>query len=109
MVTNKDIDREFEAGWYSLYDSLIVELDDLPCEIKIKQAKEKFALLRVYYTIDDKYKDYRDKVDAIIDKYVQLSERTCIDCGSQEAVKKQYIHGYLVTICDDCYSKHKDS
>jgi hypothetical protein len=84
-------------------------LDSLPCEIKLTQAKEKFASLRVYYTIPDKYKGYRDKVDAKIDKYVELSKHTCIDCGSREAVKQQYIHGYMVTLCDDCYSKHKDS
>lgn len=105
MVTNKAICRDFSEGWYPLFDALVAELDALPIDICLVQAKEKYALLRVYYTIQDRDDNYRAIIDSILDKYAAMSKHTCLVCGSAEGVNQHYINDYLVTICNKCYEK----
>jgi hypothetical protein len=105
MVINKNIYREFEAGWNSLFDKLIGELDALPIVIEVTQAKEKYALLRVCYSTQYTNADYRAIIDRIIEKYTSVSGHTCILCGSTDRVNQRYINDYKVTICDNCYEK----
>ena len=115
MFINSDLD-EFSKH----YDYSYTQLDDMPdgwnysfgeqmCEeilqalIKngidpndyvVQQVKEKYGTLRWY--------DYHgcEDVDNIIDKYEELSEQICQNCGKKKA--KYMTTGWIGFFCEDC-------
>lgn len=66
-------------------------------KFRIMQMKEKYGALRVYV-----YPNYSGNVKNVINKYEELSEHVCINCGA-EATKRTI--GYICPYCDECYTK----
>lgn len=105
---------------YPEYDYTYTELDDMPdgwriafgdqmCE-EIHQELVKFNFLNEYriVQIKEKYGTLRwydngcpsgSKIYDIIDKYEELSEKTCIECGKPA---KWLSTGWISPFCDDC-------
>ena len=83
-------------GWYDLLDKLSEEL--LPFEgVVTSQVKAKFGGLRFY--IDGTTNENDKQVYEIIDKYEDLSYKTCEKCGQPGKVRNT---GWVRTLCDDC-------
>lgn len=69
-------------------------------EYCIVQIKEKFAGLRLYD--NGVPESIRDKYYAWLNKYEQLSYKTCIKCGSPAT---RMTKGWVVPLCDTCYNE----
>ena len=65
-------------------------------DFRIVQIKEKYGMLCYYTNWTTK------EIDAIIDKYKKLSERTCISCG---APATKISIGWISPWCDKCAEK----
>lgn len=78
----------------------VLEKIDKINEFRIVQIKEKFGELRFYTNWID------DDIDKIIDKYTELSRRTCICCGKPAT---QITTGWISPFCDDCVKDIRDN
>ena len=76
--------------------SVLKEDDDLLEKYRILQIKEKWGSLRWYDNFTT------DGLSKVIDKYKELSMRTCIDCG-EPATKISM--GWISPYCDSCANK----
>ena len=97
---------EIPVGWAKAFgeqmcDELLEILNkaDYVDEYQIVQIKEKFGGLRWYDNgvpdiVWDEYKDW-------LDKYEELSFKTCIFCGEPAT---QMTTGWILPVCDYCYS-----
>lgn len=94
-------------GWFQIIHDLSVSIEDLAERLKadgiseeqltcVSQVKEKFGGLRFY--VDNLYEDMANLIDAA----EALSKETCDACG--ELGKRQYVNGWLRTICNICAS-----
>ena len=68
-------------------------------EYRIVQIKEKYGSLRWY----DAWTT--DRIQQIIEKYENLSMRTCIDCGRPAT---RISRGWIAPYCDKCASPHRE-
>lgn len=97
---------EWEAldfGWQVAFgEQLLEELDaaihksggwKLARKIRIEQIKEKFGMLRIYLNYSN------DEIDAVLDKYEDISYHTCINCGKPASKLSK---GWICPYCDDC-------
>ena len=66
---------------------------ELLFNFRITQIKEKYGELRVYY------EGYGEEIDKVIEKYRQLSQKTCIMCGKPATYISK---GWISPYCDDC-------
>lgn len=64
---------------------------------KITDIKEKWGVLRIYST------NCSDEVDAVLDKYEQLSMCYCINCGSPVRYHTEATIAYL---CETCFMQY---
>lgn len=62
-------------------------------DVSILQIKEKYAVLTIYLS------SYYPELEEIIDKYLDLSSRTCEQCGKAADTIK--IGGWWTTICKE--------
>lgn len=94
-----------ETGWRKAFG--IQFCKDLKKQLKkegrlysfrITQLKEKWGLLRMYH-------NGSNEIDAIVDKYEELSEKVCIRCG-KPATKATT--GWISYYCDSCYPRKKE-
>lgn len=71
-------------------------------EYSICQIKEKFGGLRWYDNgfPTEGYEEYKEWLD----KYEELSFKTCIDCGKPA---KYFTRGWITPICEDCAKEYK--
>jgi rubrerythrin len=69
-------------------------------EYRVVQVKEKYA--RLCWFDNGVPKECWDRFYAIIDKYEDMSERTCVVCG-KTATKMS--RGWICPYCDDCAKK----
>ena len=67
-------------------------------DFRILEIKEKYGALRMYVNHET------PKLHDIINKYSQLSARTCIDCGKPARWRSQ---GWILPFCDECAAKSK--
>jgi len=83
-------------GWNGLIYELSEKIVAMDPEVQAVQVKEKFGGLRFYTGPCDE--STYDKVQDLIDEYVEISYHTCEECGSTEDVK-QTQGGWIVTLC----------
>jgi hypothetical protein len=113
---------ECNLGWYNLLNSLCWRINkhkqqmidrftylikndpeklktepDYP-DVKFDQIKQKFGVLRVYYSGGDEY--IRGAVSVIED----CSSTICEQCGNSGSIRKG---GWSVVLCDQCFEKNK--
>ena len=113
---------ECNLGWYNLLNSLCWRINqhkqqkidrfrylikndpeklktepDYP-DVKFDQIKQKFGVLRVYYSGGDEY--IRGAVSAIED----CSSTICEQCGNSGSIRKG---GWSVVLCDQCFEKNQ--
>ena len=71
-------------------------------EYSICQIKEKFGGLRWYDNgfPTEGYEEYKKWLD----KYEELSYKTCIDCGKPA---KYFTRGWITPICEDCAKEYE--
>ena len=93
---------DMPEGWWTAFGErmceelreALIEDGDLD-RWRIVQLKEKFGSMHLY---DNGHKA-GSRVPEIIDKYEQISERTCIVCGKPAT---QITTGWISPFCDDC-------
>lgn len=97
---------ECGGGWYDILDTLcdriieteeyILEKDSNYKRVKFDQIKEKFGVLRIYYSGGNEF------IAGMISMACELSYKTCEACGNRG---KQNKRGWISTLCDNCRSK----
>lgn len=70
-----------------------------PNDYKIQQIKEKYGAMRLYAVGGN------DEIDQIIDKYEDISARTCCNCGKPA---KYITKGWITPFCEDCLPKGRE-
>ena len=97
---------EFDDGWNELVESLLEELSEYGkknnLKITILQCKEKLSSLRTYLgAIEDSVLNDKsfDEIYQIIDKYEELSKKTCEITGKPGQLCER--NGWLKTLCVD--------
>lgn len=88
-------------GWKKLFldmcEEIRIHLEKNSVEnFQFIQVKEKYGALRVYCTYCPQ------ELHNIIDKYEDLSEYVCVNCG---AVATKQSTGWICPYCDECASK----
>ena len=83
---------EINEGWYDLVKCLIGELIVIGWDKQVNQVKEKFGGLRFYV------ENLPEGAYEIIDKYENLSYKTCETCGKEGVLRKG---SWLKTLCDE--------
>lgn len=130
---------ECQDGWYELIQELCQEITNkytdynMPVDIVIRQIKQKFARLRVYYEYKDTpchfqafdfigsgtsirftpenskestKQSLRNEIATIIRKYEKKSASVCEMCGADNAERRNISAYYVRTLCDKCYGAH---
>jgi len=98
-------------GWYNIIDRLSNTLENLNnidkrC-IHATQIKEKFGILRFYYTHDNTWTDKQfEEVNNIIRRYENMSSHICEKCGSEEG-KRISNNGWIMIRCNKCVLSNK--
>lgn len=83
------------SGWFKLLFDLNKELEALIPDYRIFQVKEKFGGLRFYTAYA-----YSDEFEAIIEKYEELSLKTCEYCGRPGTINDT--RSWIKTLCSMC-------
>lgn len=93
-------------GWKNLIIDLSEELMEYfrknnidPYSFHIDQLKEKYGSIRLYYSLQNGTFQEDDGIDAIIQKYEQLSEHTCCECGAEATLMST---GWICPYCQKC-------
>lgn len=71
-----------------------------PCDLVIQQVKEKFGMLRIYYSGGDNY------IDGLNSFAGYLSAHTCEECAQPGKIRNG---GYIRTLCDEHAQKNNYS
>ena len=113
--TMREADFLYE-GWCNSFvpqmkDELFSALGGYVEDFEVYQIKEKFGTLTIYkgwksreYT-EEEFNDLDNitaELNAIIDKYKKISERTCVQCGGQATFLSDY---WVIPWCDSCRSR----
>ena len=98
---NTSLLSEVPVGWLDLIDQMSSEIQEELAKSNIKdygvlQTKEKYGELRWY--------DYNSnsRIDEIINKYIDISSRTCGCCGKPST---KISLGWIYPWCDECAEK----
>jgi ribosomal protein L37AE/L43A len=83
---------EVSDGWFDLLYKMCTEIQATGRDFTPVQIKQKYGRLRVYYKMGDA------RVDEIVEKYEELSEFTCEECGNPGVYRKEQI----IVLCDKC-------
>lgn len=110
---------EFGSGW----DDLVIELlegfdrlltDEEAQALDLMQIKEKFGLLRIYFTLRGVRPNPQwpgstsprdEALRALVQQAVEKSERTCMACGAPGQMRT---NGWMRVSCDRCDGRWKD-
>lgn len=120
-LSEDGIDNSYNAfgieagdGWYQLlYDmckeiAIALETAEKPVHIVMDCMKEKYGTLNVYYHFegaDPENNDVYQKISDIAQKYEDLSEKVCEECGCEGTLRTDL--QWIQALCDTCYSKMK--
>lgn len=92
---------DVEDGWRDIVCGLLADLEEMSLpELRIRQIKEKFGLLRVYVNIDNAA--VRDRIKAA----VEASAKICEACGAPGTLIK--VDGWYGVRCPTCRSTIKN-
>lgn len=93
MVSEKNLGyrEELPEGWWSLFQQLLAESDQLDPSFSVVQAKQKFGELRVYL------QSYPPRALDLIDAATVASKSTCEVCGGEAVLR--VTRGYYQTLC----------
>lgn len=83
-------------GWVKIARAMIEECETIDPTYYICDLKEKWGTLDIIANCDMTY--WRE-IDAIENKYEELSARTCCKCG---APATKYSTGWILPWCDKC-------
>lgn len=84
-------------------------LGDYVYDFTVFQIKEKYGAMRIYWSwADRKYNsnevidltEISEEVEAIINKYSMISEKTCVICGKEAT---NTTTGWVMPMCDYCF------
>jgi len=99
-------------GWTSTFipelkKELANTLGDYVYDFIVFQIKEKYGSMRMYWSwADRKYNmsevvdltEISEEIEAIINKYTTISEKTCVVCGKRAT---KMTTGWIVPVCDE--------
>ena len=92
-------------GWGNIAKQMIEECEAINPTYAIEDMKEKFGELRICSYIDSYDSDWvmpscnDEKIEAIENKYIAQSARTCCKCGKPAT---KYSTGWILPWCDKC-------
>lgn len=90
-------------GWYPIIVTLADALADLDPYYVIRQVKEKFGLLVVYYSPCTEDEDIRRQMRELVDAAVLAAEHTCAECGiTGDQVSLRTDRYVIATLCGIC-------
>lgn len=83
-------------GWYDIISELNDQLAAIDPDYKVHQVKEKFGLLRFYFTgRADRFQEMHD----LVNRAVEISSGTCERCGAAGRLR---VDSYWAkTLCDE--------
>lgn len=104
---------ELPVGWINAFgekmcDELLEALGEYVDDWTILQAKEKFGEMRIYHCWQNNHpgQDERhDLINNIIDKYSNISYKTCVHCGKPADIRT--VGGWIAPYCHDCYIRFR--
>ena len=108
QVDNYDWLNCIPEGWKSLARKMIQECEAINPSYQIEDMKEKWGELRICSYINSYDPDWvmpscNDKeIEAIENKYIEQSARTCCICG---APATKISTGWICPYCDNCGDK----
>lgn len=88
-----------EAWARDIQEAINISLQDKKDDIFILQLKEKYGILTQYFS------EYTDELDSVIDKYEELSKKTCIKCGK---LRENVIANKNLLYCNDCLNINRE-
>lgn len=111
-------DYDLPIGWVKSFipkfkDELFTLLGPYAGDFEVLQVKQKWEALRLYWHFPDRdYYNDEDydcleelvpKVDELINKYVDISKKTCVVCGEPATYITNF--GYIAPYCGNCDTK----
>lgn len=93
-----------EKGWQGIVLNLNKKLVMLDPEYKIDQIKEKFGILRFYYSTDIKYVSSKHAMIRYVAEAEKASASICEKCGSPGVLVKDEFY-WRQTLCDHCLGR----
>ena len=97
----------FDPGWMAIYDRLFTDFEDEllqdPASLRrfrLRQLKEKFGCMRVYYGFEDPGRvpgDLRARLRELTRQAEQQSMKTCQRCGQPGELRT--FGGWVATLC----------
>lgn len=99
LMMEPDMDGWMMAFFYDLQEGILSELKKYnrnPRELRIQEYKEKYGSMRLY--LND-----GNIEGGIVEKYLQLSENICHQCGRPDVFMTTA--GWYLPLCKNCYEK----
>lgn len=101
---------ECEDGWLPLINEAKEFIDDYNAKnnlegedaCKFLQVKEKFGTLTIYCNF------YFDGLHEKLAEIERKSSTICEICGNNETAKTKPVHGWIMTLCDECREKEEE-
>lgn len=101
-VIPKGFGFECERGWIDILDRFFGDLErilPLEAEFQLRQVKEKFAGLRIYYGLDEvSSTDLMWDIRRLVDLAEMRSFHTCETCGRPGRIWNR--HGFYMAACE---------
>lgn len=88
-------------GWHKILTEFYRRMDSLGVPYEVGQVKEKFGGLRIYMDV------YPEPYTKLTDAWIEAAEfesfECCQNCGTEGSLRTDL--GWMLTLCDNCYSK----
>lgn len=92
-------------GWYRIIEEICSKIEGIGAgdQVEFLQIKQKFGVLRIYFTfLGDDDKVY-SKVSSIISDGEKISGKVCESCGDWGTERTP--SGWIKVLCDKCYEE----